>query len=80
MTQKANKCNNNTVFTGAEVGGASLVPLYCRLGIKSGSGVYSGNKKKKKKKDEQCIKIKNCGKTILNIYMCSITGGSTFPL
>ena len=32
------------------VGGTSLVPFYCRLGIKSGSGAYS--EKKNKKEDE----------------------------
>lgn len=32
---------------GAEVRGASLVPFYCSLGIKSGSGAYSEKKSRR---------------------------------
>lgn len=40
---------------GAEVGGTSLVPFYCRLGIKSGSGAYS----EKEKEDRRWTTVYN---------------------
>lgn len=63
---------------GAELrGGTSLVPFYCRLGIKSGSSAYS---EKKKKEGRWTTVYIHCIKTIVNIYMCSKTWDLIFLL
>lgn len=78
IKRKKKKCNNNTVFRLCCRGGeSSLVALYCSLGIKSGSGAYSGEEKRKSEikhaaLNKECIllHLQNNSRILISLDFC----------